>query len=49
MHAGPEPITITLVADKGYDAKEFIDSLQEMNVLSHVAQNTSGCQSAVPM
>ena len=36
-----EPITITLGADKGYDAKEFIDSLQEMNVLPHVAQNKS--------
>lgn len=45
---GDEPITITLGADKGYDAKEFIDSLQQMNVLPHVAQNKSGRQSAVP-
>ena len=45
---GDEPITITLGADKGYDAKEFIDSLQKMNVLPHVAQNKSGRQSAVP-
>ncbi len=39
---------ITLGADKGYDAKEFIDALQAMNVIPHVAQNTSGRQSAVP-
>ena len=45
---GDEPITITLGADKGYDAKEFIQTLQEMNVLPHVAQNKSGRQSAVP-
>jgi len=39
---------ITLGADKGYDAQEFIDALQEMNVIPHVAQNTSGRRSAVP-
>ena len=39
---------ITLGADKGYDAKEFIDALQEMSVTPHVAQNTSGRRSAVP-
>ena len=45
---GDDPITITLGADKGYDAREFIDALQAMNVLPHVAQNKSGRQSAVP-
>lgn len=40
--------TLTLGADKGYDAQEFIEALQEMNVLPHVAQNTSGRKSAVP-
>ena len=45
---GDEPITIALGADRGYDAKESIEALQEMNVLPHVAQNKSGCQSAVP-
>ena len=45
---GDEPITITLGADKGYDAKEFIEALQDMNVLPHVAQNKSRRQSAVP-
>lgn len=39
---------ITLGVDKGYDAKEFIDALQEMNVIPHVAQNTAGRRSAVP-
>ncbi|MBC7293524.1 MAG: IS5 family transposase, partial [Thermoleophilia bacterium] len=39
---------ITLGADKGYDAKEFIDACLEMNVIPHVAQNTSGRRSAVP-
>jgi transposase len=39
---------ITLGADKGYDAKEFIEALQEMNVIPHVAQNTSRRRSAVP-
>jgi transposase len=40
--------SITLGADKGYDAKEFIDALQEIKVIPHVAQNTSGRRSAVP-
>lgn len=39
---------ITLGADKGYDAREFIDALQELNVVPHVAQNTSGRRSALP-
>ncbi|RZA29647.1 MAG: IS5 family transposase [Proteobacteria bacterium] len=39
---------ITLGADKGYDAREFISALQAMNVVPHVAQNTSGRRSAVP-
>ena len=46
--AHEEETTLTLGADKGYDAKEFIEALQEMNVLPHVAQNTSGRKSAVP-
>lgn len=45
---GDKLITITLGADNGYDAKESIDRLQEMNVLPHVAQNKSMRQSAVP-
>ena len=46
--AGDEAINITLGADKGYDAKEFIDACLEMGVTPHVAQNTSGRRSAVP-
>lgn len=41
-------IAVTLGADKGYDAKEFIDALQGMQVTPHVAQNTAGRKSAVP-
>ena len=39
---------ITLGADKGYDAAEFIDALTQMKVTPHVAQNTSRRKSAVP-
>ncbi|NBQ96607.1 MAG: IS5 family transposase, partial [Betaproteobacteria bacterium] len=39
---------ITLGADKGYDAKAFIEALTDMKVTPHVAQNTSGRRSAVP-
>jgi len=39
---------VTLGADKGYDAKEFIDALDELKVVAHVARNTSGRRSAVP-
>ena len=44
--ANPEA-TITLGADRGYDAMEFITALQEMDVIPHVAQNTSNRCSAV--
>jgi transposase len=33
---------VTLGADKGYDAKEFIDACLEMNVIPHVAQKHLG-------
>ena len=39
---------ITLGADKGYDAQEFIDACLAMGVTPHVAQNTSGRRSAMP-
>lgn len=39
---------ITLGADKGYDAAEFIQALKELKVTPHVAQNKSGRASAVP-
>ena len=43
-----ETVEITLGADKGYDAREFIEALTELNVVPHVAQNTSHRRSAVP-
>jgi transposase len=46
-HVHPEG-EITLGADKGYDAAEFIEALQEMKVTPHVAQNKSNRASAVP-
>ena len=39
---------VTLGADKGYDAQEFIEACLAMNVTPHVAQNKSGRKSAVP-
>lgn len=45
--ANPEA-AITLGADKGYDAAEFIEALQQVKVTPHVAQNKSGRRSAVP-
>ena len=39
---------VTLGADKGYDAQEFIDACMDMKVTPHVAQNKSGRKSAVP-
>ena len=39
---------ITLGADKGYDAAQFIKALQDMKVTPHVAQNKSNRASAVP-
>jgi len=38
---------ITLGADKGYDAQEFVDDLKTMNVIPHVAQNKTRRRSAV--
>ena len=43
-----EQTVITLGADKGYDAHEFIEACLAMGVTPHVAQNTSGRRSAVP-
>lgn len=45
---GDDEREVTLGADKGYDAKEFIDACVAMKVTPHVAQNTSGRKSAVP-
>lgn len=39
---------LTLGADKGYDAAEFVEALQDMNVAPHIARNTRNRRSAVP-
>ena len=41
------PRAITLGADKGYDAEDFVNELRSMQVRPHVAQNTSGRSSAI--
>ena len=44
--ADPE-VEVTLGADKGYDAAEFIEELVRLNVTPHVAQHKSARRSAV--
>jgi len=44
---GDRPRAVTLGADKGYDAKDFVMELRELNVRPHVAQNSSGRRSAI--
>ncbi|AOS14477.1 IS5 family transposase [Xanthomonas oryzae] len=39
---------LTLGADKGDDAAEFVEALKEIGVAPHIAQNTSNRRSAVP-
>ena len=46
-HWANRPCAITLGADRGYDAADFIEELRGMNVRPHVAQNTSGRRSAI--
>jgi transposase len=41
------PRAITLGADKGYDAADFVEELRSINVRPHVARNTSGRRSAI--
>ena len=41
------PRAITLGADRGYDAQDFVNELRSMNVTLHVAQNTNGRRSAI--
>ena len=38
---------VTLGADKGYDARDFIDELRHMEITPHVAQNNTHRRSAV--
>ena len=41
------PRAITLGADRGYDAADFVKELRTMNVRPHVARNVSGRRSAI--
>jgi hypothetical protein len=41
------PTGITLGADKGYDARIFVNELRVMNVRPHVTQNNNGRCSAI--
>jgi transposase len=41
------PRAITLGADKGYDAADFLEELRTLNVRPHVTRNTSGRRSAI--
>jgi len=45
--ATDHPRAITLGADRGYDAADFVEELRILNVRPHVAQNTSGRRSAI--
>lgn len=45
-HAG-RPRAITLGADRGYDAADFVEELRTLNVRPHVAQNISRRRSAI--
>jgi transposase len=45
--AANRPVAITLGADKGYDAADFVEELRTLNVRPHVAQNTNGRRSAI--
>jgi len=41
------PRAITLGADRGYDAADFVEELRTLNVRPHVAQNVSRRRSAI--
>jgi hypothetical protein len=42
QHVADQPCAVTLGADRGYDAADFVEELRGMNVRPHVAQNTNG-------
>jgi hypothetical protein len=47
QHVADRPCAVTLGADRGYDAADFVEELRGMNVRPHVAQNVSGRRSAI--
>jgi transposase len=44
---GDRPRGITLGADRGYDAADFVEELRTLNIRPHVAQNVSRRRSAI--
>lgn len=44
---GDRPHAITLGADRGYDAADFVEELRTLNVRPHVAQNSNRRRSAI--
>lgn len=38
---------VTVGADRGFDARDFVEDLRELGATPHVAQNTSGRRSAI--
>ena len=47
QHVADRPCAVTLGADRGYDAADFVEELRGINVRPHVAQNSSGRRSAI--
>ena len=47
QHQADRPRAVTLGADRGYDAADFVEELRTINVSPHVAQNTSGRRSTI--
>jgi transposase len=47
QHVADRPCAVTLGADRGYDAADFVEELRGINVRPHVAQNTSRRRSAI--
>ncbi len=47
QHVADRPCAVTLGADRGYDATDFVEELRGLNVRPHVAQNISGRRSAI--
>lgn len=44
---GDRPRAVAPVADRGYDAADFVEELRTLNVRAHVAHNTSARRSAI--
>jgi hypothetical protein len=47
QHWADRPCAVTLGADRGYNAADFVEELRTLNARPHVAQNTSGRRSAI--